>query len=66
MVPTESLRCCLGQHDRPIGEEHQCMTRMRSLEFNVIARDISDGLRKSVRRQELEFPDGEMRELNDS
>ena len=37
--------------------------RMRCLESNVISRDISDGLRQSVRRQE--FLDGEMRKLDD-
>src|SRR6266852_2845347 len=36
---------------------------MRSLESNVIARDIPDGFRKPVRRQE--FLDREMRKLND-
>src|ERR1700679_826738 len=40
-----------------------CKNRMCGLEFNVIGRDVSHGLSKSVRRQE--FPDGEMRELND-
>ena len=40
-----------------------CKDRMRGLESNVIVRDISDGFRKSVRRQE--FLDGEMRKLDD-
>ena len=40
----------------------QSKDRMRGLESNVIARDISDGFRKPIRRQE--FFDGEMRKLN--
>src|ERR1700755_2092375 len=40
-----------------------CKNRMRSLESNVITRDISDGLYEPVRRQE--FLDGKMRKLND-
>ena len=40
-----------------------CKDRMRSLELNVILRDISDGFRKPSRCQE--FLDGEVRKLGD-